>query len=335
VAKALVTGGAGFIGSHVADLFLARGYEVDILDDFSTGRRANVGGEVRVHELDVRSPEAARLVAHTPYDVIAHLAAQIDVRKSVADPVFDLSVNVGGTVNLLEALRKSGRGSKARFVFSSTGGALYGDFGQPPNEETYAKDPESPYGIAKLSAEYYLAYYARVHGLETAAVRFANVYGPRQDPHGEAGVVAIFCGRLLDGRPLTVFGDGSQTRDYVFVGDVAEATFLAATRPLPVPERLDARAFNIGTGVETSVTELARVLCRVGASSVPVEQAPKRPGEQQRSVVRIDKASSTLGWRPRFTLEQGLAKTFAWFAARHESAKGKATARGSPPRLSQ
>ena len=313
----LVTGGAGFIGSHVADLFLARGYTVHVLDNFSTGRRENVDSRVNVHELDIRSVEAAQLVSRTPFDVIAHLAAQIDVRKSVADPVMDASINICGTLNLLEALRQSGRGARTRFVFSSTGGALYGDFVDPPNVEGYPKDPESPYGIAKLGAEYYLAYYARVHGVDTAAVRFANVYGPRQDPHGEAGVVAIFCGRILDGRPLSIFGDGSQTRDYVFVGDVAEATFLAATHSLPRPERLDARAFNVGTGVETSVTELARVLRRVARSDVVVEHLPKRPGEQQRSVVSVAKAGSLLGWRPKASLEEGLTRTFTWFAERH------------------
>ena len=313
----LVTGGAGFIGSHVAELFLSRGYTVHVLDNFSSGRRENVDPSMRLHELDIRSPEAARLIVETPFDVICHLAAQIDVRKSVADPAMDASINVGGTLNLIEALRQSGRGARTRFVFSSTGGALYGDFVDPPNVENYPKDPESPYGIAKLSVEFYLAYYSRVHGMDTVAVRYANVYGPRQDPHGEAGVVAIFCGRILDGRPLSVFGDGAQTRDYVFVGDVAEATMLAGTHSVPRPERLDTRAFNIGTGVETSVTELARVLRRVAKSEVAVEHLPKRPGEQQRSVVSIAKAGSLLGWRPRYSLEEGLARTFQWFAERY------------------
>jgi UDP-glucose 4-epimerase len=318
VPSALITGGAGFIGSHVADLFLSRGYSVDVLDNFSSGRRENIDPRVRLHELDIRSSDAADLVRQSPFDVIVHLAAQIDVRKSVADPVQDASINICGTLNLIEALRQSGRGQSTRFIFSSTGGALYGDFVDPPNVENYPKDPESPYGIAKLSAEYYLAYYARVHGMDTAAVRFANVYGPRQDPHGEAGVVAIFCGRILDRRPLSIFGDGAQTRDYVFVGDVAEGSFLAATHSLPRPERLDARAFNIGTGIETSVTELARVLRRVARSDVPVEHLPKRPGEQQRSVVSVAKAGSLLGWRPRASLEDGLSRTFNWFAERYQ-----------------
>jgi len=321
VPSVLVTGGAGFIGSHVAEVFLDRGYAVDVLDNLSTGRRENVDPRVRLHELDIRSPEAAQLVRQSTFDVIVHLAAQIDVRKSVADPAMDASINICGTLNLIEALRQSGRGPRTRFVFSSTGGALYGDFVDPPNVENFPKDPESPYGIAKLSTEYYLAYYSRVHGMDTVCVRFANVYGPRQDPHGEAGVVAIFCGRILDGRPLSVFGDGSQTRDYVFVGDVADATALAGTHSMPRPERLDARAFNVGTGVETSVMELARALKRVARSDVGVEQLPKRPGEQQRSVVSIAKAGSLLGWRPRHTLEEGLSRTFAWFAERHGGAR--------------
>jgi UDP-glucose 4-epimerase len=329
VPRVLITGGAGFIGSHVADLFLSRGYDVDVIDNLSSGRRENVDPRVRLHELDIRSPDAARLVQQEPVDAIVHLAAQIDVRKSVADPVMDASINICGTLNLIEALRQSGRGQSTRFVFSSTGGALYGDFVDPPNVENFPKDPESPYGIAKLSAEFYLAYYARVHGMDTAAVRFANVYGPRQDPHGEAGVVAIFCGRILDGRPLSIFGDGSQTRDYVFVGDVAEGTFLAATHSLPRPERLDARAFNIGTGVETSVTELARIMRRVARSDVAVEHLPKRPGEQQRSVVSVAKAGSLLGWRPRASLEEGLSRTYTWFAERHQPSRA-ATKVGAP-----
>jgi UDP-glucose 4-epimerase len=195
---------------------------------------------------------------------------------------------------------------------------LYGDFVTPPNVETYPKDPESPYAISKLSAEYYLAYYNRVHGLDTVALRYGNVYGPRQDPHGEAGVVAIFCGRILDGEPLTVFGDGEQTRDYVFVGDVARATIRAATGPLPPAERLDSRGFNIGTGVGTSVLDLAKRLLRAAGREAEVRHAPKRPGEQQHSFVDVRKAAAVLGWRPEVTLDQGLAETFAWFAARRE-----------------
>ena len=316
--KALVTGGAGFIGSHVADVFLDKGYAVDIVDDLTSGKRQNLAEKARFYEMSVNSREFADLVEKGGYDVIAHLAAQIDVRKSVADPIDDATRNILGTLNLIEALKRGG--SRSRVIFTSTGGALYGDFNTPPNAETYAKDPESPYAIAKLSVELYLAYYGRVHGIEAAALRFGNVYGPRQDPHGEAGVVAIFCGRILNNRPLTIFGDGSQTRDYVYVGDVARAVWMAATKPLPEKGRMDARAFNIGTGVGTSVLEIAKMLKAVAGSDVPVEFAPHRPGEQQASFVNVEKAKQLLGWTPQLTLEEGLAKSYAWFAAQMTAA---------------
>ena len=312
--RALVTGGAGFIGSHVADLYLEQGYEVTILDNFTSGRRENLPERATFVETDIGSDEAARVVREGRFDAISHLAAQIDVRRSVNEPVYDARVNVIGTLNLLEAVRQSGH--RTRFIFSSTGGAIYGDFVKPPNVEEFPKDPESPYGIAKLAAEYYMAYYARVHGLECVSLRYANVYGPRQDPHGEAGVVAIFCNRLLDGRPMTVFGDGSQTRDYVFVKDVARANLAAAQGDLPPIGRLDARAFNVGTGIETSVVQLADALRRVAGSGTPVEHAPARPGELARSAVSVDRAKQLLGWQPTVRLEDGLAETFAYFQAR-------------------
>jgi len=310
--KALVTGGAGFIGSHVADLFIANGWDVTIVDDLSSGKRENLPGEAEFHEIGVNSPEFSRLVSSRKFDVVAHLAAQMDVRKSVADPIADAHTNILGTLNLMEALRKSD--AATRVVFTSTGGAVYGDLNTPPNYETYPKDPESPYAIAKLSIEYYLAYYSRVHGREYAALRFGNVYGPRQDPHGEAGVVAIFCGRILNNRPLTVFGDGLQTRDYVYVGDVARAVWLASTKPLPGKGRLDARGFNIGTGKGTSVLEIARLLQETASSDVPIEFAARRPGEQQESFVNADKAGELLGWTPQVSLAEGLAKTYEWFS---------------------
>ena len=312
--RALVTGGAGFIGSHVADLYLDNGYDVTILDNFASGRRENVPERARLIELDLTSAEAAQVVRDGRFDVVSHLGAQIDVRKSVANPMFDASVNVVGTLNLVEAVRASGH--PTRFILSSTGGALYGDFVTPPNIEDYPKDPESPYGIAKLSAELYLAYYARVHRVDTVALRYANVYGPRQDPHGEAGVVAIFCNRILTRQPLTVFGDGSQTRDYVFVKDVARANLAAATVDLPAPGKLDARGFNIGTGVETSVVALAAALQKSAGSNVAVHYAPARPGEQQRSAVSIAKAGRQLGWTPTVALHDGLEETFSFFAER-------------------
>ena len=316
--RALLTGGAGFIGSHVADRFLRDGWSVQIIDDLSSGKRDNVPADAELHVLDVRTPEAAAVVEYGEFDAIVHLAAQMDVRRSVADPRLDASINVLGTLNLLEALRRGRRATTTRFVFTSTGGALYGDLATPPNAESAPKEPDSPYGIDKLAAEHFLAYYARVHGLDTATVRFANVYGPRQDPHGEAGVVAIFCQRIRDGRPLTVFGDGAQTRDYVYVSDVAEATFTVATASLPAPGGIDARAFNIGTGVATSVVALANALRAVAGADVPIEHAPKRPGEQQDSFLAITKARAALGWSPRVALRDGLADTFAWFSNRAE-----------------
>jgi UDP-glucose 4-epimerase len=312
--RALVTGGAGFIGSHVSELLLQNGYAVDIVDNLSSGKRENVPGDARLHEMDITNPAVSDLVARGNYDAVCHLAAQIDVRKSVGDPAFDASINIGGTLNLLEGVKRSGRST--RFVFSSTGGAVYGDFVTPPTVEDDTKDPESPYGIAKLSVEYYMGYYARVHKLDTVALRYTNVYGPRQDPHGEAGVVAIFCNRILQGQPLTVYGAGEQTRDYVYVGDVARANVIAASATLPPAGRLDVRAFNIGTSIETSVLQLAATLQAAAGSGVPVTHAPARPGEQQRSAVRTDKATKVLGWTPQTSLDDGLARTFEFFAAR-------------------
>jgi UDP-glucose 4-epimerase len=311
--RALVTGGAGFIGSHVADLFIENGYEVEIIDDLSSGKLENVPESVELHETSVTTFDAAAAVLRGKFDVLVHLAAQMDVRRSVAEPVFDASINIRGMLNILEAVRHSGR--KTRVVFTSTGGAIYGDFNTPPNFETYPKEPESPYAISKLAAEYYLTYYGRMHGLEHAAVRFGNVYGPRQDPHGEAGVVAIFCNRILEGKPLTIYGDGLQTRDYVYVGDVAAAVWCAAHVALPPAGPMDTRAFNIGTGIGTSVVELARLLQEAAGSNVDVEFAPRRPGEQQESFLNVDKARELLGWEPKVSLAEGLAKTFAWAEA--------------------
>ena len=312
--RALVSGGAGFIGSHVADLLLQEGYEVEILDNLSSGRRENIPTGAGFHQMDILSDDAARVVHSGRFDVLFHLAAQIDVRKSVTDPVADARINILGTINLLEAVRTSGY--PTRVVFSSTGGAIYGDFVPTPSVETMPKDPESPYGIAKLSVELYMGYYARVHNVDTVALRYSNVYGPRQDPHGEAGVVAIFCNRILKGEALTVFGDGKQTRDYVFAGDVARANLAAATVSLPPARQVDVRAFNIGTGRETSVLELAETLRRAAGVSVPLQHLPARQGELPRSAVSNEKAVTSLGWRPAVNLEDGLRMTYEYFAGR-------------------
>jgi UDP-glucose 4-epimerase len=312
--SALITGGAGFVGSHIAEAFLDAKWSVTILDDLSSGKRENVPPQAELVEESIDSRAAAAVVKQGQFDTLVHCAAQMDVRKSVADPVFDAEANIVGTLNLLEAIRSLRK--RPRFVFTSTGGVLYGDFTTPPNVETFAKDPESPYAISKLSGEYYLAYYGRVHGLETVALRLGNVYGPRQDPRGEAGVVAIFCGRILAGQPLTVFGTGKQTRDYIYVADVVRAVYLAATRKLLPAAKLDSRAFNIGTGRGTSVNELAARLQRAAGSNLPVEFAPARSGEQMKSFVSIDKAAKELGWQPEVSLDDGLALTYEWFASR-------------------
>jgi len=304
VPKVLVTGGAGFIGSHVADLFLENGYEVHVVDDLSSGKRANVPAKARFHEIGLNTPEFARLVREGKFDVVAHLAGQVDVRKSVADPVNDATINILGTLNLMEAVRVSK--AKTRIVFTSTGGVLYGDFNTPPNAEIYPKDPESPYAISKLSIELYLAYYGRVHGLEVVSVRFGNVYGPRQDPHGEAGVVAIFTERLLANQPPTINGDGKQTRDYVFVGDVVRANLAALERPF-------VGSVNIGTGIETDVNRLAEILLAASGSRSKLEHGPPKSGEQRRSVVDHRRATAELGWRPEISLEDGLKQTVEWF----------------------
>ena len=314
---ALITGGAGFIGSHVADRFLAEGWAVHIIDNLYNGRRENVPEGATFHELDIGDAAAADLIRTLEPAVLVHLAAQMDVRKSVAEPIFDARVNVLGSLNLLEAVRE--HSPRTRVVFSSTGGAIYGDFTAPPNVETFSKNPESPYAISKLAVENYLAYYGRVHGLEYAVMRYANVYGPRQDPHGEAGVVAIFCGRILDGQAMTVFGDGLQTRDYVYVGDVVDATYRGATRALPRTELLDTRAFNVGTGVATDVLRLANTLTEAAGVSIPIEHAPERPGEQRTSYLDVSKAAAQLDWRPAVSLEEGLARSYEWFQARNAS----------------
>jgi UDP-glucose 4-epimerase len=319
----IITGGAGFIGSHTADRFLAEGWTVHVMDNLVTGKRHQVPPGAEFHEVDIRSAEAAALVARIKPNVLVHLAAQMDVRKSVSDPMFDADTNIIGSLRLLEAVRE--QSPSTRVVFASSGGAVYGDATTPPNAETFPKNPESPYAVAKLAVETYLAYYARVHGLEYAALRYGNVYGPRQDPHGEAGVVAIFCGRLLDRTPLTVFCDGLQTRDYVYVSDGVEATWRASTALLPPVGLLDARAFNVGTGIATTVLHLANELSRSAGVEARVQHAAERRGEQRTSFLEVEKAKSVLGWAPRIALGDGLRQSYEWFAA-HRAGGTKRTA---------
>lgn len=308
--RTLVTGGAGFIGSHLVDRLVARGDQVLVLDDLSSGRRENLEGAVdEGAELLVGSitDQAAIATAfeHGRPDLVFHLAAQIDVRRSVADPGFDLDVNVGGTINLLERAREAG---VARFLLASTGGAIYGE-GEGrdlPLSEAAECLPDAPYGQSKYAAEGYLELYRRLYGLETISLRLGNVYGPRQDPHGEAGVVAIFCSALRDGRRPRVFGDGEQTRDYVYCDDVAAAFEAAA-------ERGAAGAYNIGTGVETSVVELGRRIAAAAGAEFDPEPAPPRLGEVQRIAIDPSLAGRELGWSAGHDLDRGLALTADWF----------------------
>ena len=304
--RALVTGGAGFIGSNLVDALLERGDEVSVLDDLSTGRRENLepalAAGARLDEADITDPGAvARCFEERKPEVVFHLAAQIDVRRSVADPVFDLGVNAGGTINLLRAAE---RGGMRRLVFASTGGAIYGEgAGRPlPLAEDAECRPDAPYGQSKLAAEGYLALYSRRHGLSTVALRLGNVYGPRQDPLGEAGVVAIFSGALLEGRRPRVFGSGEQTRDYIYVDDVVEG-FLAAAA-----SEVDG-AYNVGTGVETSVLALGELLAKACGAEFDPEMAQARPGEVQRIAIDSSRAAADLGWRAKTPLDEGLRLT--------------------------
>jgi UDP-glucose 4-epimerase len=311
--RVLVTGGAGFIGSHVADAFIARGDEVWIVDDLSSGKRENLPPAATFRELDIAEPGLDAVFQEAGgFDVVSHHAAQIDVRKSVLDPPCDARINVMGLLNLLECCRLHGT---QRVVYVSSGGVVYGEPDVIPTPETFPKLPLSPYGVTKLSGEYYLNYYRAIHGMEYVALRYSNVYGPRQDPHGEAGVVAIFSTRLLRGEGLTIFGEGAQTRDYVYVGDVVAANLLASRVVMEDAPGLDARAFNVGTGVATSVNQLADALESVAGQGYGRTHAPARPGELQHSTLDVAKLRST-GWAPSRTLHEGLAETFRWIADR-------------------
>ena len=306
--RILLTGGAGFIGSHVAEQLLARGHEVIVVDDLSSGKRENVPEGARFFEEDIRSG-CEEVFQELRPEVLCHQAAQMDVRRSVREPDFDAGVNVLGTIRLLQNCVQYGVG---RVIFASTGGAVYGEQQEFPAPEDHPQYPISPYGVSKLAGERYLHYYHVQYGISYAALRYSNVYGPRQDPHGEAGVVAIFCGNLAAQKVSTINGTGEQTRDYVYVGDVARANVLALENEVP------SGAYNVGTGVETSVNRLYELLLGISGKDLPPEHGPAKLGEQLRSSVDPARAGRVLGWRPEVELAVGLEETLRFFGALQE-----------------
>lgn len=307
----LVTGGAGFVGSHVAEAHLDLGDRVWILDDLSSGRMGNVPPGAEFVAMGVADPAARAFVRDGGFDLINHHAAQIDVRVSVADPIGDARVNIAGLLNVLEGAREAGT---PRIVFVSSGGVVYGEPGEFPTPETAPKRPLSPYGVSKLAGEHYLDYYRQVHGTQYVALRYSNVYGPRQDPSGEAGVVAIFSNRLLRSEPLVIYGDGEQLRDYVYVKDVARANVLAAEMPLEDGPGIDARAYNVGSGDATSVNALADVLEEVVGKRVGRVHRDARAGESRRSHLCTARIRGC-GWSPAFGLREALGHTFRHIAS--------------------
>jgi UDP-glucose 4-epimerase len=299
----LVTGGAGFIGSHVVDAYVGDGHNVVVIDDLSSGVKENVNPKAEFHQIDIRSTDVERVFKNNKIDIVNHHAAQMDVRRSVSDPKFDASVNVLGGLNVFETARQYG---VKKIIFSSTGGAIYGEQDYFPADEEHPVRPLSPYGITKLVTEKYLFYYKEVHGIEHVILRYANIYGPRQNPHGEAGVVAIFAKKMLQGESPVINGDGKQTRDYTFVGDVVKASVLALNNP-------GSNIFNIGTGIETDVNELFRILRGWLAPNCVENHGPAKQGEQRRSVISYKKIERELGWKPLVELSEGLRLTAEYF----------------------
>jgi UDP-glucose 4-epimerase len=302
----LVTGGAGFIGSHVVDQLLSKDYRVVVVDNLATGSLANLNKQAEFRQLDIRSPQVHELIVQLKPKAIYHLAAQVSVRNSVEDPELDAAINILGSINLLQAAIKA---KVAKVIFSSTGGAIYGEQDYFPADESHPQRPVSPYGVAKMSVEKYLDFYRMEYGLNYMALRYANVYGPRQDPHGEAGVVAIFSQKLLAQQQATINGDGTQTRDFVYVGDVARANVLALENDF-------CGAINIGTAIETDINTLFQLLKNLTDSTMPEQHGPPKPGEQKRSVIDYAKGRAILGWEPMTSLEHGLKETLNYFRAK-------------------
>lgn len=304
--KAVVTGGAGFIASHVVDAYLAAGHQVLIVDDLSSGTRKNLNPRAEFVQADIRSPEAAKAIEAFKPEVINLHAAQIDVRKSVTDPRLDAEMNILGTLNVFEAARRGG--ALKRAVYAASGGSMYGDAAPIPTRETEPPAGVAPYAVSKFAGELYLSCFKAMYGVHYVALRYANVYGPRQNLHGEAGVVAIFAERLLRGDPCTIFGDGGQTRDFVFVEDVVAANVAALTTSF-------CGGVNICTTRETDVNTVYMLLAKNLGIATPAKHAPERLGEQRRSVLANDKAREVLGWAPKVFVEEGMAKTIAWYRA--------------------
>lgn len=304
--RILVTGGAGFIGSHVVETYINAGHEVIVVDDLSTGKRENLHPKAQFVQADIQDPAVRQLIVREKIDVLNHHAAQMDVRRSVADPLFDARVNILGMLNLLEGAREA---KVKKILFASSGGTVYGEQESFPASEEHSTYPICPYGVSKRTGEHYLYFYNIEYRIPYIALRYANIYGPRQDPHGEAGVVAIFTIRLLSRQQPVINGDGEQTRDYVFVGDVARANLAALQADYTGP-------INIGTGIETNVNQLFGHLRSLTGSSDPEMHGPAKPGEQRRSVLAWNRAAQVLGWRPQVKLEDGLRQTVEFFRTR-------------------
>ena len=309
--KILVTGGAGFIGSHIADALVNAGHDVHIIDDLSGGFKANINPKATFHELDIRSAEVEELWKTEQFEVMYHEAAQMDVRRSVADPIYDADINVKGFLNLMESGRKNGLN---KVIFASTGGAIYGEPEYVPQDEVHPLQPLSPYGITKLVTERYLYFYEQSYGIQWIALRYANVYGPRQNPHGEAGVVAIFIEKMLVNELAFINGNGEQTRDYVYVKDVVQANIKALNYT-------KSGIFNVGTGKESTVVTLFRNLKQLTLTTIPEDYKPAKAGEQMRSVISTGKISKEMGWVCQYDLKVGLAETVGWFKRRQNAAK--------------
>lgn len=309
--KILVTGGAGFIGSHVVDLFLDKGFEVVILDDLSTGRASNLNPAAKFYKMDIRDPKVREIFEAERPDFVSHHAAQMDVRRSVAQPLFDADVNILGSINLIEAAKEFG---VKRFIYISTGGAVYGEPEYVPCDEAHPINPICQYGASKHTVEHYLFMYHVNYGLKYTVLRYPNVFGPRQDPHGEAGVVAIFTGRMMAGEPVVINGDGEQTRDFVYVSDCAQANYLAAT--------VDHQPgiYNIGWGVPTSVNQIFAALAKATGYALPAGYGPAKVGETRHIYLDASKARKDLGWSATVSLDEGMRKTVEYFKVAEQAA---------------